>query len=313
MMNRIFAAGLLFAAALPVLAQTSVRTAAQDLDVVLAQNAVAKLTVRDYRTELLNLPAEMRDAFATDPKRIATLLNNLLALKTLAAQARQSGLDREPEAQQRLALESERVLAQMQVQRMEEKLGAEFDAKLPELTSRAREMYLVDRAKYTTPAQIDVSHILFAKSRGDEAALKAAREARAKLAAGADFATVARESTDDAGSKGSGGRVGWRAESQLDPDFAKAAFALKKDGEVSEPVVSSFGYHVIRREGYRPAREQSFDEVKPQILADLRAQYITEHRDAALNALRTDPSIKPNQAAIDALVQRSSAAAAPSK
>jgi len=77
---------------------------------------------------------------------------------------------------------------------------------------------------------------------------------------------------------------------------------------VSEPVSTPFGWHLIRLDGRRPARELSFDEAKPQILADLRTQYIAERRDAALNAIRNDPAIKANQAAIDALVQRPVAA-----
>ena len=59
-------------------------------NVVLAENAYTKLTLADYQTELLGLPPDMRDAFASDPKRVAALLNNLLAMKSLAAQARKA-------------------------------------------------------------------------------------------------------------------------------------------------------------------------------------------------------------------------------
>src|SRR4051794_29245629 len=133
---------------------------AKPSEVVLAENSKVKLTLADYQTELLNLAPEMRGAFATDPKRVASLLNNLLTLKTLALEARDAKLDREPEAQQRIALESDRVLAGMQVQRLEEKLGKDFDAKSAEFTTRAREIYLVDKSKYTVPAQVEISHIL---------------------------------------------------------------------------------------------------------------------------------------------------------
>jgi len=277
-------------------------------DVVLAENSKVKLTLADYQTELLNLPPEMRGAFATDPKRVASLLNNLLTLKTLALEARDAKLDREPEAQQRIALESDRVLAGMQVQRLEEKLGKDFDAKSAEFTSRAREIYLVDKSKYTVPAQVEISHILFANTRGDAAALAAAKDARSKIAAGEDFAALARTLSDDKESKDKGGNLGWHSLAETEPSFGKAAFALQKVGEVSEPVSTPFGWHLIRLDGRRPANELSFDEAKPQILADLRTQYIAERRDAALNAIRNDPAIKANQAAIDALVQHPVAA-----
>lgn len=312
MINRFTLMVLFLASSLTASAQTDSAvksTGVPGADVVLAQNAWTKLTVADYRTELLNLPPDMRDAFSTDPKRVAGMLNNLLTMKTLAAQARKADLEREPDTQRRIALETDRLLAQIQVQRMEEKLGAEFESKLPELTARAREMYLVDRAKYTAPAQIDTSHIMFAKTRGDDAALAAAKEARAKLQAGADFATLAKELSDDAGSKANGGHIGWRTVGQLDPAYEKAALALNKEGDISEPIASTFGYHIIRLDGRRPATQLPFEEAKPQILAEMKVSYINEHRDAAINALRTDPSIKPNQPAIDALVQRPPAAA----
>lgn len=279
-------------------------------NVVLAENGKVKLTLADYETELLNLPADMRGAFATDPKRVAALLNNLLALKTLAAQARQAGLDRSPEAEQRLALETDRLLAGMQVQRMEDKFGEEFDAKAAQMNTRARELYTVDKAKYTIPAQIDISHILFANTRGDANAATAAKEARAKLTAGGDFAALARELSDDKDSKESGGHLGWHTQAEMEPAFAKAAFALQKVGDVSDPVSTPFGYHIIRLDGRRAAKELTFDEAKPQIMAGLRAQYVNEHKEAALNAIRTDPAIKANQPAIDALVQRPTAASA---
>ena len=286
------------------LAQPSVKPS----DVVLAENSKVKLTLADYQTELLNLAPEMRGAFATDPKRVATLLNNLLTLKTLAAEARDAKLDREPEAHQRIALESDRVLAGMQVQHLEEKLGKEYDAKSAEFTTRAREIYLVDKSKYTVPAQVEISHILFANTRGDAAALAAAKDARAKIVAGEDFAALARTLSDDKESKEKGGSLGWHSLAEIEPTFGKAAFALQKVGEISEPVSTPFGWHLIRLDGRRPAKELSFDEAKPQILADLRTQYVSERRDAALNAIRNDPAIKANQAAIDALVQRPVAA-----
>ena len=85
------------------------------------------------------------------------------------------------------------------------------------------------------------------------------------------------------------------------------AFALTKPGAISEPVQTPFGYHLIRLEGRRPATPMSFDQAKPQIMAALRTNYINEQRDMKLNAIRTDPAIKANQSAIDALVQGAAA------
>jgi peptidyl-prolyl cis-trans isomerase C len=88
----------------------------------------------------------------------------------------------------------------------------------------------------------------------------------------------------------------------MDPLFADAAFAMKNIGDVSEPVLSSFGYHLIRLDGRKPAGVKSFDEVKDAIVAQERSRYIDEQRELALASIRNDPDAKVDHAAIDALV-----------
>ena len=88
----------------------------------------------------------------------------------------------------------------------------------------------------------------------------------------------------------------------MDPAFSNAAFALKNVGDLSEPVQSSFGWHIIRLDGRRPSAEIPFDKARKQILADLRARHVKETLQAKLDAIRADPSMKVNQPAIDALV-----------
>jgi parvulin-like peptidyl-prolyl isomerase len=125
---------------------------------------------------------------------------------------------------------------------------------------------------------------------------------RAKLVAGADFATLAKEVSDDPGAKQDSGELGWFAAATMDPDFAKAAFAMKNIGELSEPVHSSFGWHIIRFEGRREPRELPFDRVRKQIMLELKQRYVAEASQAKLYAIGHDPAMKVNQAAIDALL-----------
>ena len=278
--------------------------AEQAADPILAENTLAKLTLADYEAELSRLPVALRADFATDAKRITALLNKLLTAKTLAAQARKAGIERDPVVQRRLVLEADRVLASLEVQRIEEAAGVEFDGKASQFMTKARELYLVDRAKYRTGEQVTASHILFdTKSRSADSALAAAREARAKLLAGADFSTLAKELSDDPSAKSNGGHLDWFSAEQMDPAFAGTAFLLKNVGDISEPVRSSFGYHLIRLEGRRPGAQKTFDQVKDQIMADLRKRYIDEQRELKINAIRNDPDMKVNQSALDALVQ----------
>jgi len=88
----------------------------------------------------------------------------------------------------------------------------------------------------------------------------------------------------------------------MDSALTKAAFELKNVGDISEPVQSRFGYHLIRLEGRRPARQLSFDEVKERIMADLRKRHIDNQRDTKIASIKTDPNMKVDRMAADGLV-----------
>ena len=273
-------------------------------DEVLAENGSIKLTRADYEIELMRVPPDMRAEFAASPQRLTTTLNQLLIDKTLAKEAREQGLDHDPQIAARLAHEVDRFYAQVEILRIEQDAGAYFDAHVSDYLPKAHETYLLERQKYFRPEQVSASHILFSTGKRDAAAaLALAKETRAKLEAGADFTQLAKELSDDPSVAVNGGAQGWfSAGAKLDPAFIRATFALKDVGDLSEPVLSRFGYHVIRLDGKRPARELSFDEVSPEILSQLRLRYVNETRDARLQAIRNDPNTKVNQAAIDALV-----------
>lgn len=100
----------------------------------------------------------------------------------------------------------------------------------------------------TLPTQISLSHILLQIKPSDEVlGEKLARigELQALLAAGGDFAEVARAHSEDPGSAAHGGDLGCFSAGTMVPEFEEAAFALKP-GETSEPVLSPYGYHLIK-------------------------------------------------------------------
>ena len=276
-----------------------------DANQVLVENQLARVTRGDYEAELLRLSPDIRGGFANSGKRVYDLVTRLLVTKSLAAQARAAGLDKDPQVQARLALEIDRLHAGLQIAKIEENAGRDFDQRRPQLEARARELYLVNRDKYRVAEQVSASHILFdAKKRTPEEALKLAQETRTKILAGADFNVLAKQVSDDPSVQTNGGHIDYFDKAQMDPAFADAAFALKNVGDVSEPIRSSFGYHVIRLEGRHPAALRSFDQVKESILSGERAKFIDDQREAALAPLRSDTATKVNDAAIDALVNK---------
>ncbi len=119
-------------------------------------------------------------------------------------------------------------------------------------------------ASYDSPESVRASHILVP----DEAQ---AQDLYQQLLDGADFAAMATEHSEDAGTSANGGDLDWFERGRMVPEFEEAAFALEI-GEISEPVKSQFGYHIIQLTDRRAASTPTLDEVKD----DVRDAYIAE-------------------------------------
>jgi peptidyl-prolyl cis-trans isomerase C len=273
------------------------------MDEVLLENRWTKVTRGDYEAELQRLPAEIRGGFAFSGKRVSDLLARLLVTKSLAAQARASDVYKDGDARRRRALEIDRVDAGILIGKVEDDAARAFDARKAQFEARARELYLVSRDRYRVPEQVAASHILFdTKKRSKDEALKLAQDARAKIAAGAGFNELAKQISDDPSAQQNRGQIDFFDQSQMDPAFSAAAFALTSVGDVSEPVLSSFGYHLIRLDGRHAERVKTFDEVKEALLAEERKKFIDGQREEVVAAIRGDPLSKMNDSAIGALV-----------
>ncbi|HEV2219897.1 MAG TPA: peptidylprolyl isomerase [Casimicrobiaceae bacterium] len=271
---------------------------------VFAKSHWMALTRADYDAALAKLPENLHWEFATSPKRIQDLLNGLLLNKTLAAQARAHGLGGDAFAS-KPAGDAERALANAELKRIADASGDAFDAKKAEYEARARERYMIDRDKYRRPEQVRFSDIAVAiEGRGDAAAQQRVEEARQRLLAGADFATVAREYSDDPKAKENGGAMPWVSAKQLAPEFAKGVFALTKIGEISAPIKGPAAWHVVRLDERKPGGIQRFEDVRDAIMKDLRDRYIAQQRELRIQAIYGDPDLQINQPAIDALVNR---------
>jgi peptidyl-prolyl cis-trans isomerase C len=275
---------------------------AQLPDNVLAENEFARVTRADFELELERIPEEHRTAVISSPARLSGLVEALLTSKSLAAQARAAGLEKDPKVRRRIDVEVDRVLAAAWVEKQMDAASSEFDARIAQFEQRALEVYLTEPDRFGSPEQVDTSHILFkVDNRTSEMALQLANEVRATLQAGEDFAALAKVASEDAVTRTRGGRVGWRSRKDLDASYAEVAFALSEPGQVSEPVKSRFGYHVIRLERRRSSEKKSFDEVKDSILRELRQRYVADRREAFIAKIRADPSTRSNESAIEAL------------
>ncbi len=125
--------------------------------------------------------------------------------------------------------------------------------------------YEARASQYRVDEQRRASHILV---QTEEEAAKLAAEARKNPAR---FADLAKQHSQDPGSAASGGDLGFFGRGMMVPAFEQAAFRMK-EGEISAPVKSEFGWHVIRLTGMQPAKARPFAEVRPELAAELARQ-----------------------------------------
>ncbi|MDP9112225.1 MAG: peptidylprolyl isomerase [Acidobacteriota bacterium] len=207
------------------------------------------------------MPAERRTAAQT-PQAKRQLAEQLAELKALAQEARREKIDQTPEAKTQLAMRSDQLIAGLLFQKIAK------DAKPTDADLKA--YYDEHKADYDT---VTARHILIRttgsavplkdgeKDLSDDEALAKAKDVRAKLVAGGDFAELAKTESDDAGSGANGGTLGDFTRGRMVPQFEEAAFALKVN-EISEPVKTQFGYHIIQVTKHE---SKSLDAAKPEI------------------------------------------------
>lgn len=160
--------------------------------------------------------------------------------------------------------------------------GAQLPAPVAadEATLRAR--YESEKARFVAPEQRRAAHILIPA--GDDA--QAARSKAAALAeqarGGADFAALARANSEDPGSRDVGGDLGWVEKGSMVGAFEDALFAMEV-GQISEPVQTEYGFHVIALSERKGGEGKPFEEVREQ----LAAEQLTADAEGAFNALST--------------------------
>lgn len=169
-------------------------------------------------------------------------------------------------------------------------------ADLPEIVPDEQEVeryYRQNRQRYQVEESIRASHILFmtdGKSDDEKTALKQKAEAlRKELEAGADFAALAEEHSDDTGTVDKGGDLGWVTRGQMVPNFEKASFGLAV-GALSEVIGTEYGYHVIKVHERQGAHVQSIEDVREEVhrelLQDRQYNARMQQIDAAIAAAR---------------------------
>ncbi len=114
-----------------------------------------------------------------------------------------------------------------------------------------------------------------------------AKQIAADLKKGGDFAAIAKEKSKDPGSKENGGDLGFFTKDQMVPEFAEAAYKLEK-GQISDPVKTQFGWHIIRVDDKRTKPAPTFEQVKDQV----ETFVVRKAQAEMINKLRTEAKIE---------------------
>ncbi|MEO8132717.1 MAG: peptidylprolyl isomerase [Betaproteobacteria bacterium] len=272
----------------------------QSPDTALATNGVAKITIADFESSILRIPEKDRFGWAMSQERVNKEIEGLLRIRMMAAEAKKNGLDADATIATRVKQYEERLLADALAAKIDAEALKEFDAKQAVYVERAREQFLINKQQYQIPAEVKASHILVRINTGRsvDQALAKAKALRARIVAGESFESVAETESDDPTARHNKGQLEFFRPGQMDAAFEATAFAMTKSGELSEPVRSQFGYHLIRFEERKPPKQMNFEDVKPDLLEKLKAQFLETHRAQVTGALYDPRKVVWNEPAV---------------
>jgi peptidyl-prolyl cis-trans isomerase C len=238
-----------------------------------------QFAAEDIGQQLMQVPADQQRAF---------LLSVLIDMKVMAAAALENKLNESADFKGRVAYLEEKAL------RREFFAAKIADAVTPETVKAAYDKFVAD---FKPAEEVRARHILVATE-------EEAKQVKADLAGGKPFEVEAMEKTIDPSGKQNGGDLGFFTRERMVPEFSEAAFALEP-GQVSEPVKSQFGWHIIKLEEKRMTAPPAFEQVQQ----DLGQQAIYDAYDAAVSEYKAKYPVEITDATLAAQVKAQSEAA----
>jgi len=209
---------------------------------ILARWGKKTITRGELEARVATLPPEFQMRIQSE-EQLKDFLEGLIQIDMIGAEARARKLDKRKDLASKINDTVNSILAQEYMQ------AIVLAAKKP--TEKEIDAYYeAHKGEYVHPAQVKAQHILVKldpdpKPEAVAEARKKAEGIRKELLAGGDFAKLAEQHSEDPGSKANGGDLGFFTKDRMIPEFSKVAFGLKKD-EISEPVQTAYGFHIIK-------------------------------------------------------------------
>jgi peptidyl-prolyl cis-trans isomerase C len=255
---------------------------AKDDDIV-AKIGNKKITVSEFNKLIGYLDPERQQMIESNPELKATLLTQLVQSMVISDLAKKKGFDKKPEIVQQIKFFSDSFLST-------EYLKKEVVQKISIPESELKQYYDSHQEEFKTPEMVRARHILVRVAQGaseedKKKALEKAKDIVKKIQGGEEFEKLAVEFSDDQGTKSKGGDLGFFPRGRMVKTFEDAVFALKP-GEVSDPIETQFGYHIIKVEEQKEPSTEPFETAKGKINEKLLQEQIrtkvTEFIDKSL-------------------------------
>ncbi len=249
-------------------------------DPVVFEAGGRKMTRSEFDSMMRNLPENLRQQLGPDsPETRRRLAEQLGEVMSYAAEARKLHVEDKPSVKVQLFLQQESTLASLLYQHLAEiskpteaQMKAWYDAHLNEFENAAARHILVRFQGSRVPLREGQKDLT------PEEALARAESLRQRILKGEDFAAVAKAESDDTASGQNGGDLGSFGRGRMIPEFENAVFSMPV-GEISQPVRTQFGYHLIQ---VQKRGAQPFEEVRAEIEKRLTA----ENADKAMKAVK---------------------------
>lgn len=257
-------------------------------DDVIANAAQASVTQADIAGLLKSVSPEGRERLAADPAALDQVVRSTLAQKAVLAEAKSKGWDKQAQVQAAVEQAQRDIVVRSYL--------ASANAPPADYPSDAelQSAYDKNRAAFTAPRALHVAQIYIAvPPNADAATLDKARKQAADLASrarGGDFAALAKANSQDKASAANGGDLGFVPDQLMVPAVRQAADALKP-GQVSAPIQTPAGFHVVKLIDVRAAAPRPLADVKEQLRAMLRAQRTQQNAQAYLAKLAANAPI----------------------
>ncbi len=236
---------------------------------ILAKIGDKVVTEADLREMSNAVPDKFKYYYQTPEGRRQTL-EYIVNVYALAAEAEKQGVEKRPDVQKLLNFTRNDLLARFYLEGLTKDLA-------PPTEAEAKAFYDQNRGEFVTPESIHLSHILVESE-------KEAKDALARLKKGDKFGDVASQMSV-CPSKDVKGDLDWMPRGSLAPEIEEIAFTLKND-QITGPVKTKFGYHVLLLHDKRPARENTFDQVKDLIMEQIKFLKQQEQYEKIAEALR---------------------------